>query len=171
MLLYKGESNRPLHLGRSPQDEVEIAVQYIKALIEFGYNPEDIAILHRRKNKRYWEGIEELIQKLELIGIEHYWVTENRQTKLKFSQIHPGVRIMTAYSSLGLEFKIVMNIWTQEFFGDPKVDLKSSIKLRKQLYVAMTRAQERLYLFGSGDSALLDSLKQTEHFKLVMANE
>lgn len=40
---------------------------------------------------------------------------------------------------------------------------------RRQLYVAMTRAQEQLHLFGSGNVPILDELRQSQHFEVVKA--
>ncbi len=61
-----------------------------------------------------------------------------------YSSRHPGVRLITVKSALGLEFKAVIVLWVQQFgVGD-------EAESRRELYVSMTRAQDVLHLFGSG---------------------
>jgi ATP-dependent exoDNAse (exonuclease V) beta subunit len=43
----------------------------------------------------------------------------------------------------------------------------SAVLARRQLYVAMTRAQEQLHLFCSGDASILHELRQSECFEVV----
>jgi DNA helicase IV len=66
------------------------------------------------------------------------------------------VRIITAKSSLGLEFKAVLILWVQQF------GVGNETEGRRELYVSMTRAQEVLYLFGSGNFQVLQDLKNLE---------
>jgi len=57
-------------------------------------------------------------------------------------------------SSLGLEFKIVLIPWVQQFHSFSS-DVDEIIRYKRQLYVAMTRAQDQLYMFGSGNEAVI----------------
>jgi superfamily I DNA/RNA helicase len=71
------------------------------------------------------------------------------------------VRIITAKSSLGLEFKAVLILWVQQFgmVMNPK---GNEAEGRRELYVSMTRAQEVLHLFASGNFPVLQDLKSLE---------
>ncbi len=82
----------------------------------------------------------------------------------------PGVRILTALSSLGLEFKVVIILWVQKFVNCHASDPELSALERRQLYVAMTRATEQLYLFGSGYVPILNELLQSQHFDVMDCN-
>jgi superfamily I DNA/RNA helicase len=66
------------------------------------------------------------------------------------------VRIITAKSSLGLEFKAVLILWVQQF------GVGNEAEGRRELYVSMTRAQQELHLFGSGNFPVLQDLKSLE---------
>jgi len=44
---------------------------------------------------------------------------------------------------------------------------EAAVLARRQLYVAMTRAQEQLHLFCSGDAPILNELRQSECFEVV----
>jgi superfamily I DNA/RNA helicase len=112
---------------------------------------------------------EDLRRQLDDLGLRTYWVTENDQTKLNYNVKIPGVRIITALSSLGLEFKVVLLLWVDQFASCCGHDLEEAAFARRQLYVAMTRAQDELHLFGHGNVAILDELQQSQSFEVVRA--
>ena len=70
-----------------------------------------------------------------------------------------GVNLMTAHASKGLEFRAVFIIGLQEGLFPHHKSMKGELleEERRLVYVAMTRAKERLYLCGLG----------TEHGKRV----
>ena len=78
-----------------------------------------------------------------------------------------GVRLITALSSLGLEFKAVLIPWVQQFGDRHSQEPEPAALARRQLYVAITRAQEQLHLFGSGDAPILNELRQSQHFNVL----
>ena len=62
-----------------------------------------------------------------------------------------GVSLMTAHASKGLEFTCVFIIGLQEGLFPHHLSMKNNIEEERRLmYVAMTRAKERLYLCGLG---------------------
>lgn len=63
-----------------------------------------------------------------------------------------GMYFLTAHASKGLEFKVVLIIGLQEglFPHHKSLDGELAEEERRLMYVAMTRAKERLYLFGIG---------------------
>jgi len=68
--------------------------------------------------------------------------------------------MVTAKSSLGLEFKVVFIIWVQQF-GINEGESK------KELYVAKAKAQEELYLYGSGRFDFMDSLASNPYIQMI----
>ena len=145
---------RPLlHLAANRQGEVESAIAQIQKLLIKGYESKDIAIIYRYKARYEQEPFDFLTEQLKQLGMGYYWVN---QDKREYSNRRPGVRIITAKSSLGLEFKAVLILWVQQF------GVGNETEGRRELYVSMTRAQEVLYLFGSGNFQVLQDLKSLE---------
>lgn len=156
--LRNGE--RPnLHLTASRTQEIEAVIAQIQKLHNSGYEPRDIAVVYQSQTEADAPLLKRLRQQLDDFGLGCYWVTENTNSKFSYSNCQKGVRLITALSSLGLEFKAVLILWAQKFdyhhLNEPEAAL-----VRRQLYVAMTRAQDLLYLFASGNSQLISSLKQ-----------
>jgi superfamily I DNA/RNA helicase len=89
------------------------------------------------------------------------------ENKGSYSNYREGVRLVTALSSLGLEFKAVLIPWVQQFGDRYSTEPETAALARRQLYVAMTRAQEQLYLFGSGNATILDELTQSQYFEVM----
>lgn len=145
---------RPLlHLAANRQGEVESAIAQIQKLLIKGYESKDIAIIYRYKARYEQEPFDFLTEQLEQLGMGYYWVN---QDKREYSNRRPGVRIITAKSSLGLEFKAVLILWVQQF------GVGNETEGRRELYVSMTRAKEELHLFGSGNFQVLQNLKSLE---------
>ncbi|MCF3608976.1 AAA domain-containing protein [Planktothrix agardhii 1033] len=145
---------RPLlHLAANRQAEVESAIAQIQQLLTKGYEPKDIGIIYRYKARYEQEPFDFLTEQLEQLGMGYYWVN---QDKREYSNRRPGVRIITAKSSLGLEFKAVLILWVQQF------GVGNEAEGRRELYVSMTRAKEELHLFGSGNFQVLQNLKSLE---------
>ncbi|CAD5985877.1 DNA helicase (plasmid) [Planktothrix rubescens NIVA-CYA 18] len=145
---------RPLlHLAANRQAEVESAIAQIQQLLTKGYESKDIAIIYRYKARYEQEPFDFLTEQLEQLGMGYYWVN---QDKREYSNRRPGVRIITAKSSLGLEFKAVLILWVQQF------GVGNEAEGRRELYVSMTRAKEELHLFGSGNFQVLQNLKSLE---------
>ncbi len=109
--------------------------------------------------------LERLRQQLDNLGLRCYWVKE--ENKSSYSNYREGVRLVTALSSLGLEFKAVLLPWVQQFGDRYSTEPETAALARRQLYVAMTRAQEQLYLFGSGNATILDELTQSQYFEVM----
>ncbi len=168
--LRNGE--RPvLHLTTSRAQEIEAVVTQIQKLHASGYEPEDIAVFYRYQPQTDAYLIRQLQQDLDELGLGCYWVTENNDSKNSYSTYSKGVRLLTALSSLGLEFKAVLIPWVQQFGDRHSQEPEASALTRRQLYVAMTRAQEQLHLFGSGNVPILDELQQSQHFEVIDCEE
>ncbi|NEO70951.1 nuclease-related domain-containing DEAD/DEAH box helicase [Moorena sp. SIO3H5] len=155
------QGKRPtLYLCESRMAEVENAIAQIQQLTTQGYQPQDIAIIYRYLKDYEKEPFSFLTQQLES-GLGYYWVCKDNKNKENYSIRHPGVRLITAKSSLGLEFKAVILLWVQQFgVGD-------EAEARRELYVSMTRAQDILHLFGSGQFKFLKGLQECDHLDVV----
>ena len=144
--------------------EVEALIEQILDLARQGYQLKDIGVIYSSIGKNYKQFFDRLIDGLKKNDIDYYWISESRQSKMEYCGDSPGVRITTALSALGLEFKTVLIPWVQQFDNSFTNNTGSIIRGRRQLYVAMTRAQEKLCLFGSGQQAIIRELEQSFYF-------
>ena len=156
-----------LHLAESKSETVEALVRQVKHLAESGYAPGEIAILYRQLGEKVKEPFNELLKRLNDLGLRSYWITKNDDAKRSYSVNQPGIRILTAKSALGLEFKAVLLLWVEQFSDCCNSDLEEAALARRELYVAMTRAQDELHLFGTGKTKILQELEQGEGFVIV----
>lgn len=164
--LRKGQ--RPvLHMCDSRPMIVDDVIAQVSQLVSTGYNPKDIAILYRYKSQMDAPLFDRLIQQLDHLGFKCYWVTRTTDSRGNYSTHSEGVRLITALSSLGLEFKAVLIPWVQQFGDRHSQEIEAAALARRQMYVAMTRAQEQLHLFASGDAPILDELRQSQHFEVM----
>ncbi len=79
----------------------------------------------------------------------------NSNTKKHYKPTQPSVKIMTMHSSKGLEFPVVAVAGV----GYMPTDTNNSIVDAKLLYVAMTRATEKLLITGHQESEFLTQLQ------------
>jgi superfamily I DNA/RNA helicase len=161
----KRNGKRPvLHLEQSRCEETQAVIQLLHQLVQRGYQSNDIAIVYRHKDYKEQHLFDDLVQQLDDSDLGAYWVTENDTKKYQYSHKKSGVRIITALSSLGLEFKVVIVLWVQQFANTHGCEPELAARERRQLYVAMTRAQEELYVFGSGEAPILNELAHSQCF-------
>jgi hypothetical protein len=127
--------------------DVNMICQEIRDLMSQGYCAQDIALIYRKHanglcvTAELLKGVREELGQDSNIGA--IWITETEKTKERFSASDRGVRILTAHSALGLDFKAVVIVGLDLFqYGNGGIQKEE----RKLLYVAMTRAQERLVL-------------------------
>ncbi|MEL6250196.1 MAG: hypothetical protein AAFR15_19555 [Cyanobacteria bacterium J06627_15] len=151
-----------LLVAESGVKAVNAAVRRVSTLCESGYSPSDIAILYRWKSRKEAAAFESLIEQLRALGVSPYWVTANQQAKRNYSANQPGVRIVTALSSLGLEFKVVLILWLEQFTDCCHPDAEVAALARRQLHVAMTRAQEELHIIGGKTCRIGSTLNQVD---------
>lgn len=158
-----------LHLEQSRCEETQAAIQLVHQLVARGYQSNDIAIVYHHKENNYQTRFDDLVKQLDNSDFGAYWVTKSDPDKYRYSNQIPGVRIITALSSLGLEFKVVIVLWVEQFANASEPELVA--RERRQLYVAMTRAQEELYVFGSGNTPILNELAQSQYFDLEVITQ
>ena len=122
---YLRSGPRP-ELRRFPSAEEELTFVRleIERLLQEGVDSEEIAVLHRRKT-----GVKRL--KSRLRGL--------------------GVKVATFHALKGLEFDVVFLSQMQETFGPQTRGAEETLSEERRLvYMAMTRARQRLYLNYEG---------------------
>jgi hypothetical protein len=150
-----------LHLAGTKAAAVDAAVEKVKSLCEAGYSASDIAILYRYKKRSEEALFQSMLKRLQEQGLPVYWVTESQQTKVNYSARKPGVRVITTLSSLGLEFKAVLLLWVEQFEDCFDDDPDERSLARRQLYVAMTRAQDELHLVAGLKTKVVNRLESS----------
>lgn len=147
----------PIMMAFTDKRTEYVAIAYeIQNLIKQGYQPEQIALLHRHKdmNRNAVEELHRLKIPCKIMG-----------TQADFKE--SSVKICTLHSAKGLEFDVVF-ICGLDNAAETEHD-KSAEELqeildqeRKLLYVGMTRARQRLYLTYSGvePNWIVDRIKE-----------
>ncbi|MGG6241604.1 NERD domain-containing protein [Nodosilinea sp. AN01ver1] len=146
---------------------VVVAVEQVQRLVMLGYSPSEIAILYRYKPKKDDALFNSMLQRLQDLGLPVYWVTESQHTKVSYSARRPGVRVITTLSALGLEFKAVLLLWVEQFEDCFAEDLDERSLARRQLYVAMTRAQDELHLVAGATGVVPQALAKADAIETV----
>jgi len=129
--------------------EAEAIASEIKQIHEndkIGYS--DIAIIYRVKRLKQ-DYVAAITDALKSQNIPYYWISENNSSKRSFKRSEASVKLSTIESSKGLEFNIVFicNIDNLPLFLEKELQHEVSL-----LYIAMTRAIDKLYLTFSGES-------------------
>jgi superfamily I DNA and RNA helicase len=153
-----------LHIEKSDNQELDSVIKVIKELHTAGLSFNEIAIIYRMADDSKKILLDQLIQKLTSLEIKTYWISKNRESEKNYSINQSGIKIISALSAIGLEFKVVLILWVQDWeFSISEMSEDDALTCRR-LYVAMTRAQDILYLFGSGNSTLLQQLQDSGNF-------
>ena len=146
-----------LIIAQQPQAIASLALTACAQELNQGYAAKDIALLYRYGTGRCAHRIQSLQQLAPstLYGEELYWVTRDQAAKQNYAAQNPGIRLLTTQSALGLEFKSVYLLWAEDFDRALQdVDSERQLENLRELYVAMTRAQDQLTLLCSASSAL-----------------
>lgn len=163
---FRSGSRPQIHVTSTPENQLKSIIKKVKELTEQGFLTNEIAILYRQVSKLEKQNLISLIEQLKQLNIPTYWVTQNDNTKANYSHLTEGVRVITCLSSLGLEFKNILILWLEQF-DDCTNNKQGSLLATKQLYVAITRTQENLFIFSSKQARLLPKLQSSNYFDLV----
>jgi superfamily I DNA and RNA helicase len=165
LALRQGDKPK-IYISSTPEEQDKSIISTIHSLKSLNIDDRDIAILYRQAGQEYLPRLNSIIQKLNQQGISTYWVNQNDNSKRQYNREKEGVRIITMLSSLGLEFKAVLLIWLEQF--DDSIGKKDAeILARRQIYVAMTRAQEYLSLYIHHQSKLTSELRNNLSFDIL----
>jgi superfamily I DNA and RNA helicase len=165
LALRQGDKPK-LHISSDDEQQDKSIVSTIQSLTSSNIDARDIAILYRQAGNKDKPRLEAIIRKLADMGISTYWVNQNDNSKRHYNREREGVRIITMLSSLGLEFKAVLLIWLEQFddcFGKKDAEILA----RRQIYVAMTRAQEYLNLYINSQSKLIHELNNNSNYHII----
>lgn len=146
-----------LILAEQPQAIASLALAACAQELNQGHAAKDIALLYRYGTGRSAHRIRSLQQLAPstLDGEKLYWITENQAAKQSYAAQNPGIRLLTTQSALGLEFKSVYLLWAEDFDRALQdADSERQLENLRELYVAMTRAQDQLTILCSANSAL-----------------
>ena len=129
----------------TPEQELQwVAEEIHRLMAEEGYRPGDFAILYRWRDP-----YEHLLQTNGLPGLQVQVLTENPET-----YFGPHVKITTFDGAKGLEFRVVFAVGVTDATMVPRDDWTLEgpaledymLRERSRLFVAMTRARDRLYI-------------------------
>jgi len=146
-----------LILAKATSSVEAIAVEACKRELARGQSAKDIALIYRRGTGTKASRLRNLINRwAQRFNDEQlYWVTQDSQSKSKYSVNQPGTRLITTQSALGLEFKSAYLLWIEDFDRALQGgNAEQQIEDLRELYVAMTRAQDQLTLICSSTSRL-----------------
>lgn len=144
-------------------DEARLIASEIKRLHDTeNIDYSQIAVFYRVK-KMSIPYVQLLTNTFKKQGIPHYWLSENYESKRLFDRNESTVKISTVESAKGLEFRVVFVCNLDNFpllIGDNDVQHEARL-----LYIAMTRAMERLYMSYSGESVFTEYLEEMGRFR------
>jgi hypothetical protein len=135
--------------------ELRIAVEKIRAWLRDGITPSDVAILYRHNGGGWVGDLASLISQHAAV----YW----RQDKSGEFKSPSGVCITTIHSAKGLQWRavLVMRSDMMPHFADSGADKVEVERLERGLmYVAMTRAEERLAFTRSSVNGFATRIQQ-----------
>ncbi|MEH6989357.1 3'-5' exonuclease [Cytobacillus firmus] len=131
-------------------EEMEIVARQIKKLHTEKKVPlHEMLILYRVKRTHQLPIIDIIQRTLKKHGVDHYWITENDQTKRNFEKEDGKVKVSTIDSSKGLDYQAVFIVNTDSMPFPLEKNKEREVSL---LYIGMTRAKEYLCLSYSGAS-------------------
>jgi hypothetical protein len=145
--------NPSYDIFRTPNEELNYVIKSIHEAINIGYNESDIVIASRIKKDL--KPFKNTLHQDKIPYFEIYGDIKNKY--------FPGVRLSTFHGLKGLEFKLVylinVNINTLPFRPHDFMDWEEHEKMIHDkselslMYVAISRAVERVFITGVGDPA------------------
>jgi superfamily I DNA and RNA helicase len=164
LALRQGDKPK-LYITSNAEEQDKSIISTIQSLRSSNIDSRDIAILYKQVGQQYELRLRAIIKNLTDHNISTYWVNQNDNSKRQYNRNIEGVRIITMFSSLGLEFKAVLLIWLEQF-DDCIGKRDAEILARRQIYVAMTRAQEYLNLYINNGSKLIPELNNNSNYDM-----
>ena len=153
-----------LRISDAQQVIIKQVCDQVKTLASSGYSLADIAIIYKQRNHAEFKAV---LSSIREEGMLYYWISADKNTKQRYDSQRPGIRVVTALSSLGLEFKAILLLWPEHFWRCCSKDIEEAERERRQLYVAMTRAQDELHIFSNSKAQIVDELKQSGNFLIL----
>ena len=168
-VLPEAEGDKPRIVRcKSTADENSYIINLVKTYSQA--KDEVIGIICRTENE-----ISDIKKLLYRSGLRYEIVTRQKKEKAKWSLLRPGIKLVTAHSSKGLEFDRVVipyvddSIYPLNTFKVDEDQLEETLKTERNiLYVAMTRARTTLVMLciNSAASRFIDEF-DPEHYDVV----
>lgn len=143
------------------KDECKIIIRISKILLN-GFNsngtkidplfPEDIGVLYGGRPKQDHHLFEEFIFNFARM-VPVIWLNEDQDSKKKV--VDPGVKVQTTHSAKGLQYRAVFVMWADTF---TPYDTDEEFLKRRLLYVALTRAEDYLFITYSNSNDFIDKM-------------
>jgi Txe/YoeB family toxin of Txe-Axe toxin-antitoxin module len=153
-------------------DEAHRVVQYVKKLVStekycdtqpYGLRPDEIGILYPRSNQDDKKIIRWIMNSIKEFA-PCLWLSENAEARTKIKD--PGVKIQTVASSKGLQYRIVILLFSGSLpmsSYDPVIIEKD----KKLMYVALTRPEDFLIVLYSTPSPFIEIMRNSHSVLLV----
>ncbi len=150
-----------LYACKDHADECARIVHLVKRLLEGNVKfqnktvkvrPDDIGILYhgiRRNDQDLFAGFIDNLRKIAPVT----WLNENRQSRSKVSE--HSLKVQTIYSAKGLQYRVVIVIWADQFQSSKASDRDHEERL---LYVALTRASDILIVSYSESNEFIERM-------------
>jgi superfamily I DNA/RNA helicase len=150
-----------LYACKDHADECARIVHFVNRLLEgnvkfqiktIKVHPDDIGILYhgiRRKDQDLFAGFIDNLRKIAPVT----WLNENRESRSKVSE--QSLKVQTIYSAKGLQYRVVIVIWADQFQSSDASDRDHEERL---LYVALTRASDILIVSYSESNEFIERM-------------
>jgi superfamily I DNA/RNA helicase len=138
--------------ANSLEGEAQCIAQQIKGFRAGGTPLKEIAVLYPAKFIA-----EEVMLSLKAADIPYEWLQKDQAAR-RYNVTHESVKVMTMHSSKGLEFPVVILAGVGHM-ADRQEKQSDDARL---LYVAMTRATEKLIITASRSSSFVERLQELE---------
>ena len=133
------------------------------------FQPHEIAILYPNTyNPRERALLDEFTRWMNGRGLPAIWLS--RDSGSREQVCHPGIKLQTIHSAKGLQYGVVILLWTDKL---PKPHAESAERLaaRRLLYVGMTRAMSLLAITASGRSDFIAEIASAPAVDVVRQEE
>lgn len=146
------------------QWQIKETVKTIKSMITPDYSARNILILYHSKRVKGFPLIEKLVETLQKENIPCHWISEDMESKSNFRWPENSVKISTVHSAKGMDAPFVIILSAESFeLGSGKTGENVEFDNLKLMYVALTRARERVKVLYSGESDMIQELKRSQN--------
>ena len=128
-------------------------------------NPEDIGILYgglfSQEHSLFDTFISDFARLTPVV-----WLNEGPDSRKRINE--PGVKVQTIHSAKGLQYRVVFVMWADSFMPHNSMD---EILKRRLLYVALTRAEDLLFITYSKPNQFIDVMISSGDAELMESSE
>ncbi len=145
------------------QWQIKETVKTIQNTVSPDYSARNILILYHSKRVKGFPLIEKLMEALQKENIPYHWISEDMESKSNFRWPENSVKISTVHSAKGMDAPFVIILSAESFdLANGKTEENAEFDNLKLMYVALTRARERVKVLYSGESDMVQELKRSQ---------